>query len=66
MHKRARKHKRIVLFEKVYRKWKQHRQWYKVQFQLKRKIENEWTYFDLPAGFIPDFVIGLKEIKKMI
>ena len=66
MHKRAREHKRIVRFEKAYRLWKQRKQVYKVRFQRKREIENEWKSIDVIAGFIPDFVIGPKEIKKMI
>lgn len=66
MHKRAREHKSIVRFEKAYRKWKQRKQLYKVQFQYKSEIENEWKCIDLQPGFIPDFVIGPKEIKKMI
>ena len=61
MHKRAREHKRIVRFEKAYRKWKQHEQWYKV-FSVKA---SEWKWIELQPGFIPDFVIGPKEIKKM-
>lgn len=66
MHKRAREHKRIVRFEKAYRKWKRHKKYHEVQIQYKREFENEWKCIDLQAGFIPDFVIGPKEIKKMI
>ena len=66
MHKRAREHKRIVRFEKAYRLWKQKREVYKVMFQYKREVENEYKSIDVKAAFIPDFVIGPKEIKKMI
>lgn len=66
MRRRAREHKNIVRFEKAYKGWKQKKHVYKVLFQYKREVENEYKSIDVIAGFIPDFVIGPKEIKKMI